>query len=316
MDKNLIINRIRQVRESYAGLRGKSSFSNKLGLTPSTYNYYEKDRIPPIEILWKICKITGCDLEWLVTGQSKSQEPKKNDPLTPLVQRMDVFLKENPASIRAMEAFFELLVHKNSVETSKNQLTPEKSHEDSQEHWLPVLGRTAAGLINYWPENENGLPQVTQLGDLIQKHRMNILHKLPSRQVSCDSALSGVPQLEANQVSVVRLHEMTEQGVCEFVQCQRVVERYPDAFALRIDGDSMSPHMGDGDLVILSPSVPHAEAVAAVVKLKNQIGVTCKIVRTQGNDLHLIPVNEKYEPQIIARDQIEWALAVLWRVSY
>jgi SOS-response transcriptional repressor LexA/transcriptional regulator with XRE-family HTH domain len=297
-------------------LRGKSKFSNKLGITPSNYNYYEKDRIPPIEILWKICEITGCQLEWLVSGQSSGPAESKNKPLDPLAQRIGLYLQDNPSSVRAMEAFFELLVHKNNFEVEKSHADPEQGGGTSQRYWLPVLGRTAAGIINYWPLGANGLPQVTQLGDLIQKHQVNILRKQPSRYVSSDSAMVGIPQLDAEQVSVIQLAEMTEQGVCEFVQCQRVVQRYPDAFALRIDGDSMSPHMEDGDLVILSPSVAHTEEAAGVVKLKNQIGVTCKIIRSQEDQLHLVPVNEKYDHQIVRQDQVEWTLAVLWRIRY
>ncbi len=58
-NEKTIIERIRSLREQYAGRRGKSKFARVLDISPSTYNYYENNRIPPIEILLKICEVTA-----------------------------------------------------------------------------------------------------------------------------------------------------------------------------------------------------------------------------------------------------------------
>jgi transcriptional regulator with XRE-family HTH domain len=68
VDPNDVIQRIRELREQFSGPRGKSVFAQALAISPSTYNYYEHDRVPPIEVLLKICKVTGADIEWLLTG--------------------------------------------------------------------------------------------------------------------------------------------------------------------------------------------------------------------------------------------------------
>jgi len=44
LDVNAIISRICLLREKYAGKRGKALFANALGISPSTYNYYEQDK--------------------------------------------------------------------------------------------------------------------------------------------------------------------------------------------------------------------------------------------------------------------------------
>ena len=51
IDANSIIDRVVLLRQQYSGDRGKSKFARSLGISASTYNYYENNRIPPIEIL-------------------------------------------------------------------------------------------------------------------------------------------------------------------------------------------------------------------------------------------------------------------------
>ncbi|MCJ7776736.1 MAG: helix-turn-helix domain-containing protein, partial [Sedimentisphaerales bacterium] len=69
IDPHGIIQRVRKLREQFSGPRGKSVFAQALAISPSTYNYYERDRVPPIEVLLKICEVTGANIEWLLTGR-------------------------------------------------------------------------------------------------------------------------------------------------------------------------------------------------------------------------------------------------------
>jgi len=102
--------------------------------------------------------------------------------------------------------------------------------------------------------------------------------------------------------------------VAQFIECRQIYELFPDAFALQIDGDSMSPRINDTDIVVLSPSVPAAQGHIAVAKVQDQIGVTCKLIRTTESRVHLVPINEKYQPQAVPRDKLLWALAVLCHI--
>ena len=95
IDAKAIIERIRQLRDQYAGRRGKSKFAEALNISPSTYSYYESDRIPPIEILLKICQVTGADLEWLLTG-SANEIKNPFGQNTSLLRNLDTLLTENP----------------------------------------------------------------------------------------------------------------------------------------------------------------------------------------------------------------------------
>ncbi len=65
----LICERLKQVRTQVCGRRGQSRFAFLLGLSPSTYNYYEKGRVPPVEVLDLAAKISGAPLLWLIRGE-------------------------------------------------------------------------------------------------------------------------------------------------------------------------------------------------------------------------------------------------------
>ncbi len=76
----------------------------------------------------------------------------------------------------------------------------------------------------------------------------------------------------------------------------------------------MHPSLSHGDLVVLSPREPARPGRAAVVQLRNQIGVTCKLFHTDRTHVHLISINERLEPSRHPLKDLVWALAVLYRV--
>ena len=64
-----ICDRLKHVRIQVCGARGQSHFAALLHLSPSTYNYYEKGRIPPVDVLDRAARITGAPLLWLIRGE-------------------------------------------------------------------------------------------------------------------------------------------------------------------------------------------------------------------------------------------------------
>ena len=68
----------------------KRKFADALGLPLSTYVNYEADRVPPSDVLVKVSEITGCDLNWLMTGQGALPIPRCSDPeLSEILVRME-----------------------------------------------------------------------------------------------------------------------------------------------------------------------------------------------------------------------------------
>ena len=101
-----VIGRIATLRKDYAGERGKKKFAAQLGISPSTYSYYEKDRVPPIAILLKICQLCNVNINWLLTGNN-GQENEKNAPTgqnNHIISMVNKVLEKQPASSDAISA--------------------------------------------------------------------------------------------------------------------------------------------------------------------------------------------------------------------
>ncbi len=64
-----ICERLKQLRVHVCGARGQSHFAALLQLSPSTYNYYEKGRIPPVDVLDRASRVTNAPLLWLIRGE-------------------------------------------------------------------------------------------------------------------------------------------------------------------------------------------------------------------------------------------------------
>ena len=313
IDQKALTERIRQLRTRYAGERGKTIFAKALGISPSTYSYYEGGRVPSAEILWRMCEVTGADVRWLLTGQAPSGDSGSGaESLLPagLVAKISAVLAKQPQSASALEAFVDFLTEKAPVEK------PAPDDGGSDEFcWVPLLGRTAAGMVHFW-QSDDVLPSVTDLTELIERHRNSGRREIIPEALNCEAEMANLERLDEKTVKLVQVRDVDSSGFCEFVSAPEVYRRYQDAFALHIDGDSMAPHVCDGDVVVLSPSVPATNGCRSVVKLVGQIGATCKIVRWEGGQIHLIPSNERYDIKVHPEEEVAWALAVLWCIRW
>lgn len=312
-NEKTIIERIKLLRTQHAGARGKSRFARALGISPSTYSYYENDRVAPIEVMLRICEVTGADLQWLLTGQRARTAPI-GGPNKALLQQLDELLTSGPELAEPIQAFVELLCEKKGIE---RQLSGIPSTKPERPGWIPVLGRTAAGMIHFWDQTSLPEPRqaITELDDLVRKHIGKTIIGSMDATVAIDlRARALVDGLKNCQANLIQVGSAEPEQVVEFVHCEELHRLFPDCFGLQIDGDSMSPRIKDGDIVLLSPSVPAAQAQIAIARLANQIGVTCKLIRTTDTQVHLIPINERYETKIVAKEDLLWALAVLCHI--
>ncbi|MGD0784557.1 MAG: S24 family peptidase [Sedimentisphaerales bacterium] len=311
-----VIGRIAALRKDYAGERGKKKFAAQLGISPSTYSYYEKDRVPPIPILLKICQLCNVNVNWLLTGND-GQENEKNAQTgqnNHIISKVNKVLEKQPATSDAISAFLNLLEEKSNFEQVRNlRQRPSKAENG----WIPVLGRTAAGVPGLW-NNAIGTDSKiieTQLEELVQKHIKASIVKSITADISVDSqALSVIQALNNAQASLIQTAGGDNDEIVQFVDCPQIHKLLPDCFALQIDGDSMSPRINDGDIVIVSSSIAAGAALPAIVRISGAIGVTCKLIRNEDDSVHLVPINEKYDAKIIKRKDLLWALAVICHI--
>jgi transcriptional regulator with XRE-family HTH domain len=364
---NEICRRVVELRLKAAGLRGKSKFAKQLGISPSTYDYYEGSRTPPAEMLVRIAEVAGADLHWLLTGQLGAAALGAEDH--PVLRRAAKLLADCPDAAGALGALVDLLIEarkfpakaqEHSMGVSRMSPTgvspmslpagqadptgvsPVESVGTRDQHgrdgrathrraaggqvlgtpngdaratgreaWIPILGRTAAGVARFWGKGED-VSGLTTLADLVARHAGQTPQAVrPAVATEAGTEADAHPPAG---VQLVTLSAPDQRDAIEFVAAEAIKRRYPDAFALRVDGDSMAPQILQGDVVVLSPSVPADDGRAAVVQAAGQIGVTCKLYRKAGGHVHLVPVNSRYEIADVEAGQVEWALRVLARV--
>ncbi len=318
IDEKAIIQRIRDLRIRFAGKRGKSKFARALSISPSTYSYYEDNRVPPIETLLVICRTTGADLQWLLTGQQGSLSAgfPVSGPNKGLLRRTAALLGEYPEMAEPVAAFVDLLCEKKGIQSAL--ATPEAGTKSQRPSWIPVLGRTAAGIVHCW--NETTLPgsseAVTKLDELVRQHTGKEIVGTADAPVALDFELAELSAAISDvRVNLIRVSGGNQGQVVEFIDCDKITTAFPDSFALHVDGDSMSPRINDGDIVIASPSVPASDGQLAVACIADQIGVTCKLIRTTPQGVHLIPINEKYDTKVVPHKNLLWAVGVLCHVN-
>jgi len=276
--------------------------------------------VPPADVLLRIAEVTGADLRWLLTGCEGEKTSVAADH--PVLRRAAALLADRRDAVAPLAAFLDILIEAGKFpakdarpaeadtgqpaeETEAPQ--PVEAGQAAEAGWIPVLGRSAAGVAHFWADGEDSAG-VTTLEELISRHSASAGSNVrPATAAGADGS-------EESPVQIVTLSAPGPNDVAQFVAAPQIKARWADAFAVRIDGDSMAPDIGHGDLAILSPSAPAIDGRAAVVQLEGQIGVTCKLFRRCQDVVHLVPVNDRYEIATFPAKQLVWALRVLARV--
>jgi phage repressor protein C with HTH and peptisase S24 domain len=311
-----ICRRIAKVRTDFSGPRGRADFARKIGLSPSTYNYYENNRVPPADVLARIAEVTGVRLEWLILGRepryAAAELPGHDSPVAQLQHGIADLLAQSPGLAPTLRAFFETL---REVSGMKPPTEPPRSPRPTKvsldpRELVPIVGYTAASPVHFWRELEQG----AATPDIDEKIEQILSASDVSNRYSAEVAPTHRDAADPGTVAVVQLSAPDEQGVVEFLDAPAIRARCPDALAWRIDGDSMSPRFQHGDLVIARTGVPARTGHPCIARLHGQIGVVCKLYEEQGDLVRLVPVNDAFATSQFPREQVAWALAVLWSV--
>ncbi len=283
--------------------------------------------MPPPALLVKIAEVAQVDLVWLLTGQGSPDIVGSGPAVvgSDVVQRVAGLLEQRPAAGRAMAAFVELLenvqavdkVHKGGrqdgaavARLGKPASNPAWKTTLESHRLIPVLGRAAAASPQFWVNLIEGEGLTNQMQEAVEGLRAG---RWAAAQAAAVSS-----HVVRGAAALVQLSEPAELGglsIHEMLDSVWLARRWPGAFALRVDGDSMLPMLQANDLVVLAPKTPAVDGEPAVVQLAGQIGVTCKIYRHVGDKVRLIPANTKYTTSVHAARDVVWALQVLARVQ-
>jgi phage repressor protein C with HTH and peptisase S24 domain len=298
--------RLAMVRQKHYGGRGKARFARQLGISATTYQHYEVDRSPPVELLLQAAQCTGSSLHWLLTGQgSMDQELGAPTAAHPVVERAREMVARRPELVQSLSWFLDLLEKLAVTVPPHEQAGPQEAFDTAL--LVPIVGSTAAGFARFWEEIEP-----SDVSD-INRRMQALLSDYEARAVHTGGvAPAGMDA--TNVASLVQLSRPDELGFVEFLSCPSVKAAHPRAVAWRIDGDSMAPRYEDGDFVIVSSDVPAVDGYPCVAHQEGQIGVNCKIYSRSRDDVMLIPVNEASRPQLVKVGEIVWAYRVLYSV--
>jgi repressor LexA len=81
--------------------------------------------------------------------------------------------------------------------------------------------------------------------------------------------------------------------------------RDPEAFALEVKGNSMSPRIENGDIIVVSPT---HEVKSGDICVDEED--TVKRIKIDEQFVHLIPLNPEYEPMLVRKRDVTF----MWRV--
>ena len=97
--------------------------------------------------------------------------------------------------------------------------------------------------------------------------------------------------------------EMIED-ILDFEEIPEIVGRTGDYFGLKIKGNSMSPRINEGDVVIVRKQ-SDADSGDVVIAQVNGNEATCKKLIKYKEGISLVSFNNEYEPMYFSNDDIE-----------
>lgn len=311
--------RLARLRETVFGPRGRAAFARALGVSPSTYNYYEKGRQPPADLLARAAKVTGADLAWLLTGRGEPfpETPDEGGDTTlshPAREVVARFVRTlGAASSPPARAALEALVRDVETAAPSGARLWQRSAFAPGADTIPILGRTAAGFPAEWDAWFAGESQADVLEALLARVEAGEAHRRAASVTAPDPQVASAAPADPT-AEIIQLSVPTAEGVAEFLRLPGLGRVDAGTFALRVDGDSMAPRIRDGDIVVGRRDAAPRQGHTAIARLRGHIGVTVKLWRSEADRVHLVPINEAHDPGVFPRDVVLWACRVLWLV--
>ncbi len=86
----------------------------------------------------------------------------------------------------------------------------------------------------------------------------------------------------------------------------------PDAYALKVTGDSMLPVYRDGDTIIVSPAANIKTGDRVVVKTQNGEVMAKQLARRAPDAVELTSFNRDFPSLTVPADQLVWMARIIW----
>ena len=181
--------------------------------------------------------------------------------------------------------------------TSRTLQRWEKGEQVPDGDYIVMLAKQT-GVRPEWLLTGDGemYPAPTPRGKIIPFDRMSLLKKVHLESIPL---FSTVP---AGKLAAIFHPDHAER----YVTVDSVND--PNAFALVVRGNSMSPKIENGDIVVISPQREVKTGDICVVRINDED--TLKKVKIEESYVHLIPLNTSFEPVTVRKRDI----AFVWKV--
>lgn len=297
--------RIADLRRRHFGARGKAEFAQRLGIEPNELARYERGKIPPGELLVRICEETGEDLQWLLTGVGSrgtvvisGTRSRHQDLLTRLAAALD----RNPALASPVEAFLDLLLSGEQARATQPQLPPEP-----QPLWIPIYPADRA------PERVPRPGEPAQAGAALAPSgdRGAIVAQRPARLIEPAAEIDSERVQTAQIVTVADDHG----AAADFVKSVSIARAFPSAFGVVVGDDAMTPMFEPGDIALVAGGMPARPGRAAVCRPAGSAPARCRV--WLGEDRGTVAVGRLIDQseERIPADELAWSLEVLYRLA-
>jgi repressor LexA len=139
----------------------------------------------------------------------------------------------------------------------------------------------------------------------------NSMHKIQGKDDNLVSLRFRIPVV--SRVSAGGFQSVADIPHADY--CEEYIElpfevKDPDAFALKIEGNSMYPRYSEGDYVIVSPTKEPSNGTP-VVAMINSDETTCKIYQEYKDYIRFVPENSDYQMVICHKKDIVWVYPVI-----
>ncbi len=216
----------------------------------------------------------------------------KNPPADDLLVKLEQLLQFEPG-------FLLHVAHMEKLPADVRQAFEESRAENEQ--WRSLI--------------QHMLDAGTTLPDTVPARKFqNLLSKSRKNVEQINSAGKLVPVI--NNVSAGYPVDYDDKGyppggADEYVRCPDLHD--PNAFAVRVIGDSMEPRYHQGDIIIFSPALAVSSGDDCFVRMTDPHETTFKQVFFEPDQptIRLQPRNHKYPPLILPRERING----LWRAA-
>ncbi|MCG3126082.1 MAG: hypothetical protein CHACPFDD_00911 [Phycisphaerae bacterium] len=287
--------RIRELRRRQFGARGRGVFAERVGVSREEYAAYEAGRIPPADVLVRMCEVTGEDLQWLLTGLSGrgtlviSGARDRHQQLLSAAARL---LHESPESAGPLEAFIELLQSGQAARAGRRELPP-----PTRERFVPILEPDELGET---PPAARGAGK-----------RLKALSATGGLRSAGGEAWLCAPSAREDEPLAPATLATRDARAGVLLATDAITER--DAlFAVRVADDDMAPMLRRGDVAIVSCGRAARPGRPALCRLRRR-GAVLRIWLPDGDDVRLGRAADGGE-DVEAAGEVCWSLEVLYCV--